>query len=105
LRRRTTRFKIEIEGLQQPYEISPRHALASGLRKACRRHGISPRVKGSEGATVITFFQEQKIPAVAFGFGSAGCAHSADEYAKISRLVSGARVLEEFLRNENERGS
>jgi acetylornithine deacetylase/succinyl-diaminopimelate desuccinylase-like protein len=42
---------------------------------------------------------------VAFGFGSAGCAHSVNEYAQINNLVQGARVLEEFLRNENDRSS
>lgn len=105
LRRHTAKFKVEVEGIQRPYEISAQHPLVSGLQKSCRKYGVRPRVKGSEGATVITFFQEKKIPAVAFGFGSAGCAHSVNEYAQINNLVQGARVLEEFLRNENDRSS
>jgi acetylornithine deacetylase/succinyl-diaminopimelate desuccinylase-like protein len=64
-----------------------------------RAYKIEPRIKGSEGATVITFFQDQGIPAVATGFGCEGKAHAADEYITIDNLHSGALVLEEFLKN------
>jgi acetylornithine deacetylase/succinyl-diaminopimelate desuccinylase-like protein len=57
------------------------------------------RVKGSEGATVITFFQHKGIPAVATGYGCGGCAHTADEYVRIENLYKGALMLEDFLKN------
>ncbi|OGX45407.1 MAG: hypothetical protein A3G38_00460 [Omnitrophica WOR_2 bacterium RIFCSPLOWO2_12_FULL_51_8] len=95
------KFKIEVEGIQEPYCISQSHPLVAGLKKAMRRIGAPCRVRGSEGATVITFFQDQGIPAVATGFGSAGCAHAADEYARIANLYKGAQVLEEFLMTYN----
>ncbi len=63
-----------------------------------RKIKVKPIIKGSEGATVITFFQNKNIPAVATGFTSSGCAHTADEYAKIDNLYKGALVLEEFLK-------
>lgn len=91
--------KIEIDGIQQPYSLIEGHPLVTNLKNAFEKCSIQPRLKGSEGATVITFFQKKKIPAVATGFGSSACAHAADEYVKISNLYKGARVLEEFLRS------
>jgi acetylornithine deacetylase/succinyl-diaminopimelate desuccinylase-like protein len=75
------------------------HPLVTNLKEALQRLRIKPKVQGSEGATVITFFQHKNIPAVATGFGSAGCAHSANEYIKLSNLYKGAAVLEEFLKS------
>lgn len=94
-------FKIEIQGIQDPYYIDPKHPLVAHLVQAMRRVKASPRISGSEGATVITFFKTMNIPAVATGFGTAGCAHIVDEYARISNLYKGAQVLSEFLKNYN----
>ena len=90
--------EIEIEGIQEPYSISEKHSLVNCLKESMRALNISPRVKGSEGATVITFFQRKGIPAIATGFGVAGCAHIADEYVKISNLYRGTLALEKFLK-------
>lgn len=98
--KRAKRFKIKIDGIQNPYEINKRHILAQSLLKCWREHSKSAGFKGSEGATVITFFKERGIPAVATGFGSRGCAHINDEYVKIENLCRGAEALEEFLRGE-----
>jgi acetylornithine deacetylase/succinyl-diaminopimelate desuccinylase-like protein len=65
---------------------------------------ISADIKGSEGATVMTFFRRHKIPAFGTGFGTKGTAHSTDEYAKISTLVKGAKLLEQFLITFNQQG-
>ncbi len=92
------RFKIEIEDIQKPYAIQTNHPLVKCLTSAMRKVSLKPQIKGSEGATVITFFQDKFIPAVATGFGSEGLAHTADEYAKINSLYKGALVLEEFLK-------
>ena len=90
--------KIEIEGIQKSYWINKNQALVKYLKMAAKKLKIQPRIKGSEGATTITFFQEKNIPAVATGFGSLGCAHIADEYVKINNLYKGAMVLEEFIK-------
>ncbi len=92
------KFTVEIEGIQNPYYISEKHPLVVFLKQAGRAAGIRARIKGSEGATVITFFQHKNIPAVATGFGCGGCAHTVDEYAKVDNLYRGARMLEEFLK-------
>lgn len=93
--------KIEIEGIQEPYYIDKMHSLITYLTKAMRKIKLRPVIKGSEGATVITFFQHKNIPAVATGFGSGGCAHIADEYVKVENLYKGALALEEFLKIYN----
>jgi succinyl-diaminopimelate desuccinylase len=98
IRKYTQKFEIEIEGIQDPYYIDKHHALVSYLSFAMQHFNIQPSIRGSEGATVITFFQNKKIPAIATGFGCAGCAHSADEYVDIGNLYKGTLVLEEFLR-------
>jgi len=95
------KFKIEVEGIQNHYQIDPGHPLVKGFVKALKDFKIKPQISGSEGATTITFFQEQDIPAIASGFGSEGCAHAIDEYVKIENLYKGALVLERFLKNYN----
>jgi succinyl-diaminopimelate desuccinylase len=92
-------YQIQIQGVQNPYSINPHHPLVVGLCAAMKRLNIKPRISGSEGATVITFFKEKNIPAVATGFGREGCAHIADEYADLKSLEKGAKVLVEFLKN------
>jgi acetylornithine deacetylase/succinyl-diaminopimelate desuccinylase family protein len=97
LERSAKKYKIEIQGIQQPYLISEKHPLVSSLKEAMRSLKIASPLTGSEGATVITFFQHKNIPAIASGFGSGGCAHISNEFAKIDSLYKGARVLEKFL--------
>ncbi len=90
--------KIEVEGIQRPYWINQNQPLVKYLTAVAKKLKIQPRIKGSEGATTITFFQEKDIPAIATGFGASGCAHIADEYVKINNLYKGAMVLEEFIK-------
>lgn len=99
LARHSRRFRIEIEGIQRPYMIDAQHNLVKCLVRAMAKIGKHRLIKGSEGATTITFFQDKHIPAIATGFGTSGCAHIADEYVKIDTLYKGARVLEGFLKN------
>jgi len=99
IRRHTRKSKVEVQGIQQPYVIDTAHPLIGHLCRAIKRSGIQPVIKGSEGATAISFFDERGIAAVATGFGCAGCAHSADEYVRIADLYRGALALEDFLKN------
>ncbi len=99
INKRAKKFKIEIQGIQKSYSIDKNHPLADNLFNAMKKAKIKPLIKGSEGATVITFFQDKGIPAVATGFGSGNCAHMADEYVGIDNLYKGALALEYFLKN------
>jgi succinyl-diaminopimelate desuccinylase len=98
IKKHTHKFRVEIDSIQDPYCISETHSLVSYLKKAMRRMDLRPKIKGSEGATVITFFQQKNIPAVSTGFGCGGCGHIANEYVKIDNLYKGAQALEEFLK-------
>jgi succinyl-diaminopimelate desuccinylase len=88
---------IDLDGIQEPYSISDNHPLVLNLKMALKENRIKAHLRGSEGATVITFFQKRNIPAIASGFGCSGCAHIADEFVKISNLYNGAKVLRSFL--------
>ncbi|HPT38836.1 MAG TPA: M20 family metallopeptidase [Candidatus Omnitrophota bacterium] len=96
--RHARKYKITIQGIQDPYYIDPSHPLVSSLVAAMKSLRLKGRISGSEGATVITFFKALKIPAIATGFGTEGCAHIADEYACLDNLYNGAKVLVEFLK-------
>lgn len=99
LKKRRIEYKIEVEGIQQPYQIDKSHPLVKYLLRSARKIKVKPRIQGSEGATVITFFQDRSIPAVATGFGCSGCAHTVNEFVKIDNLYKGSMVLEEFLKS------
>ena len=71
-----------------------RHPALSGKRFPDKKANL----KGSQGATVITFFQDYGIPAFSTGWGSRGVIHANDEYAEIKTLHNGAGVLEEFIK-------
>ncbi len=103
IRRQAKTAKIQILAQQDPTQINCRHFLVNRLKKAMLELGVKPRITGSEGATVITFFQQRNIPAIATGFASSGCAHAGNEYVKIKHLHKGALVLENFLKNFNFR--
>ncbi|MFH0877463.1 MAG: M20/M25/M40 family metallo-hydrolase, partial [Candidatus Omnitrophota bacterium] len=90
------RYRLEIQDIQQPYEISRNHPLVRALKVTCS--GRRCRIQGSEGATVITFFKKKNIPAVATGYGSSGCAHATDEYVAVADIARGALALERFLK-------
>lgn len=99
IRQEAKKFKVEIDDIQKPYEISVRHPFVKSYLNSAKKMRIKAQAKGSEGATVMTFFQNHQIPAFATGFGSSGTAHATDEYAKISTLIKGSKLLEQFLIN------
>ncbi len=98
INKKTKRFKIQVNDIQKPYEISMNHPFVHSLLKTWRLYHRNTRVRGLGGATVITFFKERGIPAVATGFGMKDCAHITDEYARIDYIYNGAKALEAFLK-------
>ncbi len=91
-------FEVIVDGVQSPYCISESHGLVKQLVSAIKKVGAKPFINGSEGATVITFFQHKGIPAIATGFGVEGLAHTVNEYVKIDTLFKGTQALEIFLK-------
>lgn len=92
------KYKILVDDLQMPYEISAKHPYVQTYIKTAKKMGCKATIKGSEGATVITFFKKYKIPAFATGYGAHGTAHTNDEYIYIKSLYRGTKVLEQYLK-------
>lgn len=94
----TSRARLVVDDLQEPFEMPSDNQFVQLFQAAAVSVGKSARLKGSDGATVISFFKKQGIPAFATGFGKSGTQHINDEYAEIPVLYQGARVLERFVR-------
>jgi len=94
----TKDFKVIIDDTQKPYGIDTEHPFVKTYVDTCRKMGFEAKIKGSQGATVITFFQDYGIPAFSTGWGSHGVIHANDEYAQIKTLFNGAKVLEKFIK-------
>ncbi len=101
VRREIRTFEIETDDIQYPYEIRRDHPLVRLYTKSAKTEGQKALLKGSEGATVISFFKKMNIPAIATGYGTHNTAHITDEFAKVDILVKGARVLEAFVKGYN----
>ena len=96
------KFKVIVDDLQLPYEIDHKHPYVQTWVKTSRKMGCRATVKGSEGATVITFFEKYGIPAFATGFGAHGVAHTNDEYIFIKSLYRGTKVLEQYIKEYDQ---
>lgn len=105
IRAESSKFKIEIDAIQMPYELNRQHSFVTAYVSTAKKMGIKAIVKGSEGATVITFFKKHGIPAFATGFGAHRNAHTTDEYARVNTLYQGSRVLEQFLKDYDKQFS
>lgn len=96
------KFKIIVTDLQQPYEIDRRHPFVKSYIKIARRMKAKADYKGSEGATVMTFFKKYHIAAFATGFAAHGTAHTNDEYIYVKSLCKGTRVMEEYIKEYDQ---
>ena len=94
----TKNYKIIIDDHQLPYAIDPGHPFVKTYVKTAKKMGFNAKLIGSQGATVITFFQDYGIPAFSTGWGAHGVIHANDEYAEIKTLYNGARLLERYLK-------
>ncbi|MBN1870296.1 MAG: M20 family metallopeptidase [Candidatus Omnitrophica bacterium] len=94
----TGRFRVEVDDVQMPYEINRRHVFVRTYLKTANGCGCQARPRGSEGATVMTFFRKYGIAAFATGFGAPGTAHTNDEYIHIRTLFRGTQMLEQFIK-------
>lgn len=92
------RYRMDIEAIQEPSEMDKRHYLVDCLLKAAKKFAKDSIIKGSEGATVMSFFIDKNIPTIATGYGQKGTAHSTNEYVRINDLYKGAKILEEFVK-------
>lgn len=95
--KKSTSCTLEIITQQNPCHINVDHALVRALKEASKKTVGAYRLKGSEGATVMTMLDSCGIPTVATGFGSKRCAHTSNEYVVINNLTRGYHMLKKFL--------
>jgi succinyl-diaminopimelate desuccinylase len=95
----TDNYELVVDDLQLPFEIEADDPFVSLFLKTARKAGVDLRLKGSDGATVISFFQKHGIKAFATGFGKSGTLHADDEFAEVRTLYKGAIVLERFVKD------
>jgi acetylornithine deacetylase/succinyl-diaminopimelate desuccinylase family protein len=98
----TDNYELIIDDLQLPFEIEENDPYVALFLKTARKAGVKPRLKGSDGATVISFFRKHGIKAFATGFGKSGTLHADDEFAEIKTLYRGAVVLERFVKDYDQ---
>ena len=95
-----------VQGLTRPAtEVPERTALVQGLASACSAEGVEPVVEGMTAWVDAAFLNEAGTPAVCFGPGSIGQAHSADEWIDVSEISTCADVLYRFVREFLSRDS
>jgi len=101
LRRDEPEMSVELElTLTRPgTEVPGESPLVQGLLDGCRRMGVPPRVEPMTAWVDGAIFNEAGIPAVCFGPGSIGDAHSAAESVPVEEVRNCARVLESFARS------
>lgn len=99
VRSETKNFKVVVDDFQQPYAIAQDHPFVRTYLATSKKMRAPIHVKGSEGATVITFFKKHGIPAFATGYGAHGTAHSTDEFCIVEPLFKGTQLLEQFLKD------
>lgn len=97
IEKETKNYKVIIDDAQKPYSIDPKHPFVKTYVDVCKKMKVEAKLTGSQGATVISFFQDYNIPAFSTGWGSHGVIHANDEYAVVKTLIKGAQVLEQYL--------
>ncbi len=78
-------------------DVPPDAPLVTDLKRALVAEGLEPTVAGMTAWVDAAYLNEAGIPAVCFGPGSIGQAHTADESVAVDQLRSAAEVLKRFL--------
>ena len=87
-----------IQRLARPAtEVLEGSSLVQGLVSACSVQGLKPAIEGMTAWVDAAFLNETGTPAVCFGPGSIGQAHSADEWVNASEISTCADVLQQFV--------
>ena len=89
-----------VQGLTRPAtEVPEDSPLVQGLISACSVQGVEPAVEGMTAWVDAAFLNEAGTPAVCFGPGSIGQAHSDDEWIEAAEISTCADVLYQFTRD------
>ncbi len=77
--------------------LDPAHPLPAGLSAACRDAGAAGEIGAMTASCDSWFYNNQlKIPAVVFGPGTLGVAHSREEHIRLDDIAKAAVILLRF---------
>jgi len=90
-------FKLEFMYRHDSHVLDPAHPLAAGLAASCREAGEAGEIGAMTASCDSWFYNNQlKIPAVVFGPGSLGVAHSREEHIALDDIAKAAVILLDF---------
>lgn len=84
---------------QPPLDLAVDAPLVTSVSTAARAHGLEPRIEGLSCWTDAALFAAAGIPAVCFGPGDIGRAHSDTEWVAVAQLKQATDVLEAVCAN------
>lgn len=90
---------VEFPYRHNAVETPPAHWLPQGMAAACQSCGIDPAFTAMTASADGIYYQEHGIPALAFGPGSLGDAHSCHEHVAVGDVLKAAEVLYTFYRS------
>ena len=90
--------RLEVRMHRGGSEVAPDHELVVRLGESLAESGIEPRIEGMTAWVEAVVFNDAGIPAVCFGPGSIGEAHTADESVDVSQLEPARRALSGLIR-------
>lgn len=94
----SVRAALEVTLTRPGTEVPVESPLVRGLLEACERSEVRPFIEGMTAWVDAAYLNEAGIPAVCFGPGDIGQAHSADEWIEAVQVLRCADVLERFAR-------
>jgi acetylornithine deacetylase len=91
---------VEVDMVRPGAELDSGSPLALALADVMREEGLPVRIEGMSAWVESAWFMEAGIPALCFGPGSIGDAHTADESVAVEEIVTAARVLTGLVRKQ-----
>ncbi len=86
--------EVSLVCAQPPLDLALDAPLLASVQRAAVAHDVEPRVEGLSCWTDAALFAQAGIPALCFGPGDIGRAHSATEWVEIAQLEKATDVLE-----------
>ena len=81
---------------QAPSDVSIDAPIVGAMSTALEKCGVTRRVEGMTAWTDAAILNDAGIPAICFGPGDIGLAHSAEEYVPVAEIEAATRVLAEL---------
>jgi len=87
---------VKLTLAQAPSDVSVDAPIVGVLSGALATCGVAKRIEGMTAWTDAAILNDAGIPAICFGPGDIGLAHSAEEYVAVDEIERATRVLVEL---------